>query len=129
MTFRIALAAGLALVSTAALAESRTFPVAAFDKVSVSSGITAIIEVGGAAAVSADAANSAILDRLQVEVRGDKLEIGFRSDFFDWIFNFGQNKGVVVHVASPSVVGAEASSGADVDVTGMTGDALTLSSS
>ena len=117
------------LVSTASWAESRTFPQSSFDEVSVSAGISTIIDVGKESAVSADAANSAILDRLQVEVRGKRLEIGYRTDFFDWIFHFGQNKGVVVHVSAPSVIGVEASSGADVDANGMTGNALTLRSS
>jgi len=130
MIARIALATLLGgFVSTALCAESRTFSVPSFDEVSVSANISAIIDVGKDTAVTADAANSAILDRLQVEVRGKRLEIGYRADFFDWVFNFGQNKGVVVHVFAPSVVSVEANSGADVDANGMTGDALTLASS
>lgn len=122
-------AAALALLPGAALAESRTYTLAPFDSVSVSGGISAVIEIGAAQSVVADAATSAVLDRLDIEVRGNRLEVGFKWNVLDWLFNAGQNKGVVVHVTAPALSGASAGAGADVDVSQMTGTVLSLDSS
>ncbi|MBI4921263.1 MAG: DUF2807 domain-containing protein [Devosia nanyangense] len=116
-------------ISTAALAESRTYEVPTFDQVSVSSGISATIEIGGAQSVIADAFNAAILERVQVDVRNGRLEVSLRWDALDWVFNFGADKGVVLHVAAPALKAAESSAGADVEVRGMSGDTLALSAS
>ena len=115
--------------STAALAESRSFEVPAFDQVSVSSGISATIEIGGSQSVTADAFNAAILERVQVEVRNSRLEVSLRWDALDWVFNFGADKGVVLHIAAPALNAADSSAGADVEVRGLAGDTLSLSAS
>jgi hypothetical protein len=112
-----------------AFAESRAYTLPPFKGVSVSGGISAVINVGGAQEVTADASTKAILDRLDVYVRDNTLTIGFKWDVLDWLFNFGQNKGVLVHVTAPSFSSVAASAAADVDVGKISADMLNLDSS
>lgn len=118
-----------ALSAVPAAAEIRVYDVAAFDSVSVSAGIAAVIVVGGAQSVVADAANAAVLERLKVEVRGTKLDIGIEWNLLDFLLNLGQHRQITVNVGAPRVGAVSASSGADVDVTGMNGDGLSLDAS
>lgn len=118
-----------AMLAGAAAAESRTFDVPQFDAVSIAGGISAIIDVGGVQAMVADAPTAAVLNRLQVEVHGGRLEVGFKWDVLDWLFNFGQYKGVVVHISAPRLSGVSASAAADVDVKNLAGTALGLDAS
>jgi hypothetical protein len=122
-------ASAFLFLTGSALAESRSYTLPPFDGVSVSGGISAVVEVGGEQAVVADAPASAILDRLVVEVRGGQLEIGFEWNALDWLFNFGRNKGVVVHVSAPALSQASASAAADMDVKSISGDVLSFDSS
>lgn len=117
-TVSAAVAAVMSL-STAALAESRTYDLPPFDSVSISAGVTAIVEVGGAQSVTAEAPSAAVLNRLEVDVRNRRLEISIEWDLLGLIFNVGQRDQIVVRVSAPQVVGADANSGADVDVKGM----------
>jgi hypothetical protein len=117
------------LLAGTTLAESRVFEVPDFDAVSVSGGISAVIDVGGAKAVVADAPTAAVLDRLQIEVRGNRLEVGFKWDALDWLFNFGQHKGVVVHISAPRLGGVSASAAANVDARNVAGTTLSLDAS
>ena len=89
------LAAGLALLTISSVqAASRSYDTSSFSEVSVSSGISAIIEVGKPQAISAEATTDALLDRLDVHVRDNKLEVGFKWDVLDWLFTFGQTRAV-----------------------------------
>ena len=121
--------ATLLALSGPAFAESRSYDLPAFKGVSVSGGISAVVNIGGEQDVTADASTNAVLDRLEVYVRDDTLTIGFKWNVFDWLFSFGQNKGVLVHVTVPSLSSVTASAAADVDVGKISVDILTLDSS
>ena len=94
--------AGLLMVAAAAgaaHAAERTYDVGSFDKVSISSGISAVIDVGAPQSVSAQANTDSLLRRLDVSVRGRKLEVGLRWNMLDWLFNIGVTKEITVHPA------------------------------
>jgi hypothetical protein len=132
MTTRRAASLGLATVlalSAPAIAESRAYTLPPFKGVSVSGGISAVITVGSDQEVTAEASTRAILDRLDIYVHNNTLTIGFEWDILDWLFNFGQNKGVLVHVTAPSLPSLAASAAADVDVAQGSSDVLSLDSS
>ena len=94
-----ALVAGLAM--TPALAASRTIELPAFDQVSVSAGITAVIDVGMAQAVTADAPTDATLQRLDISVKGSQLVIGLKWNVVDQLIALGASKGVMIHITPP----------------------------
>lgn len=123
--------AGLLVLGTGgcALAESRTYTLPPFDGVSVSGPISAVVLVGGEQSVAADASTSATLDRLHVEVRNRRLEVGFEWDPLDWLFNLGQNRGVLMHISVPALSSASASAAADVDVKSPAGETFSVDSS
>lgn len=126
---RIALIAAGLLLPGAALAESRTYDLPDFDGVSVSAGIVAIVTVGEAQSVIAEAPSEAVLNRLEVDVRGGRLSLGIDSNMLDWLFNLGRQRDIVVRVSAPALKTGDASSGADLDIKGMAGDRLSLSAS
>lgn len=119
-------ALALLAVPGAAHAASRTFDVAPFTAIDISSGIKAVVTVGGDQSVVADSANQQYLDELKLEVRGDTLHAWIDWDIFD-IFEFDREVSITISV--PALTEAEASAGADVDVTGMTGQSISLEAS
>lgn len=121
----LVVAAGFALLaSSAAQAATRTFETAAFHEVSVSAGISAVVDAGQPQSISAEATTDALLDRLDVHVRDDKLEIAFKWDVLDWLFTLGQTRAVTVRVSAPDLRAIETSAGANVDAHALTGDNL-----
>ena len=126
LLFGLALAA---LAAGSARAETRSYQLPHFDSVSVATGISAIVETGGAEAVSAEAPNAAALDRLKVEVHEGQLRLSIDGNFVNWFFNLGQRKPIVVHVAAPAIKAAEASSGADLDLTLSSAEAVSIGAS
>ena len=78
---------------------------------------------------SARAPRHAILQRLDVSVHGNRLEISLKSNPVDWLFNLGDNKGVSVRVSVPVLDAADSNSGADVDVHGLVAETVRLSAS
>ncbi|HXI86381.1 MAG TPA: DUF2807 domain-containing protein, partial [Parvularculaceae bacterium] len=67
--------AGLALASGAALADQKTYDFKNFDSVSVSAGIHLVLTAGGDYSIRAEGDEDA-LDKLDIKLRGDKLDIG-----------------------------------------------------
>jgi hypothetical protein len=128
-SYAVLLTVAAGSVVTPAFAESRTYDLPAFSEVSVTDGIVAIVEVGGAQAVTAEAASAAVLNRLQVEVRGNRLELHADWSFFDFVFNLGRSEQIIVRVATPEITAAEAASGANLDISAMTGESLSLEAS
>lgn len=122
-----AIAAGLLLSTTgAALSASKTYEVGSFTAVEISSGIHATIEVGPAQSVRAESPRQRDLDDLVVEVRNGKLRA-----YSDWnlldLFNFaGPRIDMVITV--PALDDAEANSGADIALTGISGKTVALTS-
>lgn len=130
LTPLLALAAlALGLATGPARAEERVYDMPTFERVEVTAGVSAIVEAGPAQAIRADAPNAATLDRLTVDVRGGTLRLGIEGNLVTWLFNLGQRRPIVVHVTAPAIRAAAASSGADIDVRGLSGDAQLSASS
>lgn len=111
-------AAGAASVFavSAAHAETRTFDLRGFTVVEASAGVDVTVAVGEDYSIRAEGESEA-LDRLRLELDGDALEVGRVND--RGFFSFGRKWNVSVYVTTPSLTGAEASSGADLSVTGI----------
>ena len=124
--------AALAMVAAgvgAAQAEQRSYDLAPFDTVHVTTGISAVISVGTAQSVSADAPNVAALDRLQVVVHEGTLELSLGDNLVGRLLTLGQQPPILVHVALPSLKAADANAGANLDIENMKGETLALSAS
>ena len=119
------------------MAESRTYDLSGFDTVNVSTGVRAIVTVGGAHSVRIEARDIATLDRLDVSVVGGRLHIGFARSFLDFILNgglvdllrFGPDFNITAYVALPTLNGAEASSGGQIEASNVKSDRLRLDAS
>ena len=115
------------LLATPAFAETRTIELPPFTALDVSSGIDAVVKVGGPQSVTAEATDKRMLDDLQLKVENGTLKAYIDWSLFD-LFSFGHN-GIKLTIAVPSLTRVEASAGADIDADGVTGDALSFNSS
>jgi hypothetical protein len=120
--------AALGIIASPAIAAEKTFDLPAFTAVDISSGINAEIAVGGAQGIVAESPDPGLIERMQIRVVGSELQAWFDWSLFD-LFNLGIDRPVTLRISVPELVQAEASAGADVVVTGMTGDALELEAS
>lgn len=132
----LALVAPVALLPASVQAESRTFELAAFDRISVASGIHADVTVGPEQSVTVEADDPEVFDKLKIEVGGDRLDARFDFNLIDTILGggimsaiFGDNAPVVLTVTVPALVEAESSSGARVRIDEMQGERLRLDAS
>lgn len=130
---RLVPAATAALLVTAPLAAGaaeRTFDLPAFTEIGISSGIDAVVTVGGTEqTVVATSPRQDELDELLVDVSGGRLNAHVDWNLLD-IFDFvGGDRQIVITIKVPALSYANADSGADIDVTGMGGDLVTLRSS
>lgn len=125
---RAAASAALLLLAAPALAETRIIELPAFTAVDISSGIDAVVTVGGPQSITATAVDPRLLDDLKLSVEGDTLKAHYDWSFLD-IFAFGNRDRIKLAIAVPALTEVEASAGSDVDASGVTGDALTFSSS
>lgn len=123
-----AASAALLLLAAPALAETRTIELPAFTALDVSSGIDAIVTVGGTQSITAEATDKRLLDDLQIKVEGNTLKAYYDWSLFD-IFSFGDRNQIKLTITVPTLTKVEASAGSDVDAAGVTGDALTFNSS
>ena len=120
------LAAAFALVAPVFAAE-KTIELPSFTSVHLSSGIDATITVGGAQSIEATAPDAGVLDDMKIRVVKGKLEAWYDWSIFD-IFPSNE-RNVVLTISVPDLAGIDASSGADITVTGMAGDSLALDAS
>jgi hypothetical protein len=91
----------------------RSYQVASFQRIEVAGPYQVDVRTGGAPSVSASGPKSAI-DRLVVEVKGDKLFIHPDNHGF---FSGGEWRGpVTVHVTAPAIVGASLAGSGDLRV-------------
>ena len=81
-----------------------------------------------AQSIVAESPDPGVLDRMQIRVVDGELKAWFDWSIFD-IFSLGTDRPDHPEITVPELSRAEASSGADVTVTGMTGDALDLEAS
>ena len=130
---RSLLAAGLTAALLAStpfpgLAASKSFDVEPFTAVEISSGLNAVVSVGGDLTVSAESGRQDSLDELMIEVENGTLRAWTDWNLFD-LLDFGNEGQTTITITVPELTGATANSGADVDITGMTGDRLSLDAS
>lgn len=115
--------------STTAFAASKTFDLAPFTAIEISSGINAVVTVGGTQSVVADSPSQEELDRMLVEVRDGKLHAWIDWDLFD-LLDFGDSeRQVTITISVPALEAASADSGSDVQVTGISGENIRLNAS
>lgn len=112
------------------MAESRSYDLPDFDTVTVSTGVRAVVTVGGTRSVRVEARDPETLDRLDVSVAGGRLHVGFARNFLDLLLNgglfdllrFGGDLGVTAYVTVPTLNGAEASSGGTIEAANVKSD-------
>jgi hypothetical protein len=112
------------------MTESRTYDLAGFDTVIVTTGVRALVTTGGPHAVRVEARDMETLDRLDVSVVGGRLHIGFARSFLDFVLNgglvdllrHGGDLGVTAYITLPALNGAEASSGGRVEASNVRSD-------
>ena len=121
----IAISACAIALPGAALAASRTYDTAAFEGVSVESGLTAEISVGATRSVTAET-SSDNFDDLRISVKDNVLLIERPAS--SW-FSFGHSPSYKVHVVTPVLHSLTASSGTDVHVSGVNGGNLKVHAS
>lgn len=125
---------GLSLAGTA-MAESRSFDLVGFDKVGISDGIDAVIHEGDRFVVTATSNAPEALENLQISVANGVLTARLDEDFLDFIISGGlvgmlfNNNALTIDITMPVLTGVDASSGADVEATGITTDLLDVSAS
>lgn len=120
-----ALAASTVIMTAAPIlgtAETRDFDLSEFNRIEISAGINAIVEIGQNFSVRAETDNTKILDDLRIVVRSRKLTADFNLGFFESIF--GKNRDVTVYITLPDLTEVEGSAGADVMVSGSFGTEL-----
>ncbi|GLQ57367.1 head GIN domain-containing protein [Devosia nitrariae] len=138
---RAALALALAAAAFAAatgpvLAETREYDLPAFHAIDIATGLNAVVTVGGEQSVSVESERSEPFDKLELDVENGTLRARFEADFFDFIMSGGLlgllvngRPDVTVHITMPKLDRIEASSGADVAASGMSGDTLKANAS
>lgn len=112
------------------MTDSRTYDLAGFDTVVVSTGVRALVTTGGPYDVRVEARDIETLDRLDVSVVGGRLHIGFSRNFLDFVLNgglidmlrYGGDLGVTAYITLPVLNGTEASSGGRIEATNVTSD-------
>lgn len=100
---------GLAL-GTGSLAETRTYDFTGFETISVSEGIRVLVDEGDDFAVEADSPRADHLDRLEIELRGNRLSLGMEDRRF--ARNDPAGSTITVRITMPALTGAQVSSGA-----------------
>lgn len=93
---------------------SRSFQVAAFDRISLTGSSNVVVTVGGAPSVRAEG-DTALLEKLEVRVENGVLRIGYKKG--SWSFGWRKDHGpVTVHVSAPSLTGAEVAGSGDMRI-------------
>jgi hypothetical protein len=114
-----------AVMTAPAFAETKTYAVADFTRVSASAGISVDIAVGGDYAVRATSSAEG-LERLEIKVVEGELQIR-RKPQKGWGWKRGDE--VNVSVAMPALEALDVSSGASVDATGVDAGAFAIDAS
>lgn len=127
--------AGL-LAGTSAFAQSADFDLSGFDRVDIATGLDARITQGDSFSIHAESRSQDALDHLQVSVDNGVLSARFEQSFLDFIISGGlvgqllnSGNAITIDITLPALAGVTASSGADVDVNGVTSERLELDAS
>ena len=117
------------LIATAALslalpasAETKSYDMDSFNKISASAGVTVIFEAGDTQSIIAENKNGNF-DRLILTTSGDTLVIGREKT--SW-FSRKSKQDYTVRISGPAITAAGASSGSSVSVNGVTGESVKL---
>lgn len=121
-----AITGAVSSVSMPALAAEASFDLEAFTAIDISSGIDATVTVGDEQRVQATAPSQGELDELIVEVRGGTLIARVDWNLLDFIFG---DRDIRLNITVLRLESAAASSGADVEVSGIAADSVALSAS
>jgi hypothetical protein len=105
----LGVAAVVAAVALPAVAETRTYSLDGFEKVSASAGVEVILKQGPYA-ISVNEPKGKF-DKLKLEVKGDTLIVSRQNSSGFW----GNNADFTVTVTAPAYTGVSASSGSDVE--------------
>jgi len=131
-------AAGLISMALTATAEAqqRDFDFTGFEGIDIATGIDANVVQAEQFSVRAHSPSSDALDNLRLSVEGGILTARFETSFLDFILSgglvgmlFNSGNAVTLDIALPMLSSASASSGANVDIRGISGAALTLDAS
>jgi hypothetical protein len=122
---RLAMTAVIAtLLATPAFAETKTYDLKGFTRVSAAAGVFVNVAVGGDYSIVAESSAEG-LDRLKVELVGDELRIGRKPKMMNW----GRGNQVTVNVTTPSLSALDVSSGASLDASGVDASAFAIDAS
>ena len=134
-TIALAATAGL-LMSTIAFAQSKDFDLAGFDRIDIATGLDAWVAQGDHFSVNAQSRSQDALDNLTLTVEGGVLRARLEQSFLDFIISGGlvgrllnSGNAVTIDITLPALAGVNASSGADVELTGITTGELDLDAS
>ncbi len=119
-----ALAATIGIVSSAAMAETRTIAAAGFTGIDISAGIKATVSIGPTFSVTAESPNGDDFNGLRIGVEGDSLRASYDPSLLD-LLNLGGHQ-MRVRIVMPSLTHVDASSSAQVEVSGNAADALSV---
>lgn len=124
MTRFQALAASTVMLATPqiATAETQDYDLANFTRIEISTGINAIVEIGGAFSVRAESGDSKIFEDLDISVKGDKLMAEIDRGFFASLIS--KETDVTVYITLPDLTEIDSTAGADVTVSGDFGSSL-----
>jgi hypothetical protein len=93
---------------------ARNFQVGAFDRISLTGSPNVVVAVGQAPSVRAEG-DSALLEKLEIEVVNGVLRIGYKKG--DWSLGWGKDHGpVTVHVSTAALRGAEVAGSGDLKI-------------
>lgn len=121
------MAATLAITAFPAFAATQTFEHDAFTKARFETSVDANIVVGPAQSITVEARDPATLDDLRIEVVNGELHAWMERDL--WDFLAFRNDDVKLTITVPALSGVEASSSADVVVTGIAASAFDVAAS
>ena len=123
---RLSLLAGAAVLalSSPASAETRTYSETGFTSISVSAGIDASFTTGGDYAITAENRKGDFND-LEITVKNETLVIGRKKKNWGW----GKKPEYKVSVSAPQLHSVTASSGADIEGYGLSGDTVSIRTS
>ncbi|NRA29452.1 MAG: DUF2807 domain-containing protein [Parvularculaceae bacterium] len=121
-----ALAVTTALSIATAHAETESYDLSGFDSVKASAGVNVVVEVGSSFSIELETEGD--VDQAKVEVRGDTLYLS-RQSRNGMRLNLGRSASYNFTVTMPSLSGASTSSGADMEVSGISGGDISLAAS
>jgi len=119
-------APGAALLFASANAETQTYDLSGFQRISASAGVGVIVRVGGDYAIRAEG-RAESLERLSVRIKGDALEIGRESQRFN--LRWRNWRAPSVHVSLPALIEASTSSGSELSASGVSAKRFEASAS